>query len=668
MPPEARGTSAVHTVAMLAGVLLGAAAAPAPAQTGLAEAEEGFFAELPLVVTASPLPQRREDAPVAVTVIDRELIEASGATEVAELLRLVPGFIVGYDRGHAPVAAHLVANDAFSRRMQVMVDGRSVYVPTIGGPVWSALSLNIDDIERIEVVRGPNSATYGSNSFLGVVNIITRAAALDGGLYARVNAGERGLREVTVRSGGGTARMDYRLTAWYQEDRGFRNRFDGRRVGHVVGRADIQATGRDRVSVQVGFSQGDVDQDEPQDDAAAGGNTPRHAIVLRSNFQLVEWERALGDEERLLARFYHNGYDNVEEYTLVNLPSPPFPVTTLPYDQSRSGQRYDLELRHSLAPAEGLRLAWGASVRRDQVDSPRFLGRFNPVDIDMQRLFGHAAWEVAADWLLHGGLMVENNDITGTEPAGLLAANWRLRPGHTLRLSASTATRTPVAFEAFTDTGIDIPGVGRQQVFFRKTMPDAERITSFELAWVGATAGNGLRWDVAVARHRLRDLVVLEPGEAGDIDPDKEGYFANSGEVDLDTVQAELDWRHSRGRVHLAYAHAHADAPPTTRPDQDFNTASPRDVASLLVIHRLAPGWTVSAGAYYLGRMKHISDSGLRAATRRYDLRLAYRWKGRDYRGELALTGQNLGPGYTELHPLVEGSHRLYASLKLEFR
>ena len=653
--------------AVLGGMLLGVAAGPAAAQAVPPEAEEGFFAELPLVVTASRLPQSRADAPVSVTVIDRELIEASGVTEVAELLRLVPGFIVGYDRAHAPVVAHLLANDAFSRRMQVMVDGRSVYVPTIGGPVWSALSLNIDDIERIEVVRGPNSATYGSNSFLGVINIITRPAALDAGLSTRVNAGERGLREVTVRSGGGSARMDYRLTAWYQEDSGFRNRFDGRRVGHAVGRIDYQASVRDRISVQVGFSQGDLDQDEPEDDAAAGGNTPPHGVTIRSNFQLVEWERMLDGEQQLRLRFYHNGYDNIEEFTLVNL-SPPLPMDTLPYDQSRSGERYDLEVQHSLAPLGHLRLAWGASLRRDQVASPRFLGRFSPVEIDMSRLFGHGAWEIGDEWLLHAGLMIENNGITGTEPAGLLAANWRLRPGHTLRLSASTATRTPVAFEAYTDTGIDIPGVGRQQVFFRKTMPDAERITSYELAWVGTAAGNTLAWDVSVARHRLRDLVVLEGAEAGDIDPDNEGFFTNGGEADLSTFQAALDWRPRWGRIHATWAHTDIDARPTAKDDQALDQAGPEDMASLLVIRHLAPGWSASAGAYYLGRMKHISGSRIRPATRRYDLRLAYRWKGRDYRGELALTGQNLGPAYTELHPFSEGSHRLYASLKLEFR
>ena len=182
-----------------------------------------------------------------------------------------------------------------------------------------------------------------------------------------------------------------------------------------------------------------------------------------------------------------------------------------------------------------------------------------------------------------------------------------------------------------------------------------------------ARAGDGLIWEMAVARHRLRDLIVLEGGESG-IDPDLESFFVNNGEADLNTFQFAVDWRHRLGRLHAAWAHTDIDARPTAKADQALDQAGPENIASLLVIHRLAPGWTASAGAYYLGRMKHVSGTRIRPTTRRYDLRLAYRWQGRDYHGELALTGHNLGPGYVELHPLVEGSHRLYASLKLEFR
>ena len=145
---------------------------------------QGLFAELPIVLTAARLPQSAQDAPVATTIIDRELIEASGATEIPDLLRLVPGFLVDYDSGHIQAVSYHMLDNRFVRQQQVLIDGRSVYSPLVGGIPWTELPITIDDIERIEVIRGANAATYGSNSFLGVINIITKEAVLDNGIMA----------------------------------------------------------------------------------------------------------------------------------------------------------------------------------------------------------------------------------------------------------------------------------------------------------------------------------------------------------------------------------------------------------------------------------------------------------------------------------------------------
>lgn len=149
---------------------------------------------MPTVLSASRLVQPINEVPVAITVIDRELIEASSAVNVAELLRLVPGFQVTYTEGIDAITTYQGFADQLSRRMQVLVDGRPVYNPGISGVIWSALPLTLDEIERIEVVRGANAAAYGSNAFLGTINIITRSpesvdsAMFRGWLVARRHA------------------------------------------------------------------------------------------------------------------------------------------------------------------------------------------------------------------------------------------------------------------------------------------------------------------------------------------------------------------------------------------------------------------------------------------------------------------------------------------------
>lgn len=132
--------AAAVTIAMFAG--------------GAAQAAELFFEDIPIVLTASRIAQSPLDAPVAVSVIDREMIRASGFTEIHDLLRLVPGFLVADWPEGSPVVARHGLGDAYDRRIKVMVDGRTVNRPLSGDTAWLDLPVRVDDIERVEVVRG----------------------------------------------------------------------------------------------------------------------------------------------------------------------------------------------------------------------------------------------------------------------------------------------------------------------------------------------------------------------------------------------------------------------------------------------------------------------------------------------------------------------------------
>jgi len=184
--------------------------------------ESDFLDDLPVVLSASRLSQPVSEAPVAVTVIDQEMIHASGFRDIPDLLRLVPGFSVAYTRDNTWAAGYHGLGDAFSRRFQVLVDGRSIYSPHYGAVNWTDLPLSIDDIERIEVVRGPDAAIYGANAFAAVINIITKTAAQVAGEFVSLQLGEQGMRGATVRHGGGDGALRYRLTASTQQ----RDRFE----------------------------------------------------------------------------------------------------------------------------------------------------------------------------------------------------------------------------------------------------------------------------------------------------------------------------------------------------------------------------------------------------------------------------------------------------------
>ena len=159
------------------------------------ETEEDFTREIDTVISATRIRQPLTESPSSITVIDRNTLEASGAIEVADVLRLVPGIQVAYPQGNQLAVTYHGYGDAFPRDMQVLIDGRSVYQPSFGDVDWLFLGITLEDIERIEVIRGPNTPFYGSNAVAGVINIITRLPLQDRGTLARVTAGDLHTRE-----------------------------------------------------------------------------------------------------------------------------------------------------------------------------------------------------------------------------------------------------------------------------------------------------------------------------------------------------------------------------------------------------------------------------------------------------------------------------------------
>ena len=147
------------------------------------------------VTSASRKAQSIADTAAAVYVVTSEEIRRSGATHVADALRLVPGLHVAqFDSGKWAVSSRGF-NDVFSNKMLVLVDGRSVYTPLFGGVFWDAQDLVLADVDRIEVIRGPGATMWGANAVNGVVNIVTMSASRTQGGYVEAILGtaDRGL-------------------------------------------------------------------------------------------------------------------------------------------------------------------------------------------------------------------------------------------------------------------------------------------------------------------------------------------------------------------------------------------------------------------------------------------------------------------------------------------
>ncbi|MFC1655044.1 TonB-dependent receptor, partial [Myxococcota bacterium] len=198
-----------------------------------------FFAPAETVTSATRHAQPLELSPSAVTVLTREDIEASGARTLPEALRQVPNMDIGmvnplwYEVG--------VRGDTSmsSDTMLLLVDGRDVTIELFGFPSWTTNSFTMDDIERIEVIRGPGSALYGANAYAGVVHVITREPGTGPRAQASVRGGEHGYVETTGRANVNLGPLAISASFGYQDNDFWTDR-DNRAGEMLRGRLDAK--------------------------------------------------------------------------------------------------------------------------------------------------------------------------------------------------------------------------------------------------------------------------------------------------------------------------------------------------------------------------------------------------------------------------------------------
>jgi iron complex outermembrane recepter protein len=623
--------------------------------------ETEFLGDIPVVLSAARLAQPVSEAPMATTIIDRDVIRASGFRQIADLLRLVPGMYVGYFKGDHPVVSYHGLSDAFSRRMQVLVDGRSVYMPALGGVEWPDLQLSVDDIERIEVIRGPDAASYGSNSFLGVVNIITIAPVQAAGNFARLVSGDGGTREAVLRHGGASGDLAYALSGGYRGDRGYYNS-DGQRDEWLNLSGDWHPDAIDAVHVFLGSS-----LSHRNGDMIPCENPCQDNERVRSDFQQLRWTRQLADTDELSVQVFHDSYRQHESaWDSIPYPQPDGSTPWFQFDSAVRSERYDIELQRTHATAPGLRWVWGANLRREEIRAPLFFGTDASLSSHLARVFTHLEWHPDPQWLVQGGAMFEDTSIAGSNVSPNLAVNWHLSPTQTLRAAISRATRTPLMYE---DYGRNLMHYG---VYLSPNVTalgqlSPETILSRELGWLYAQPARGLSLDLKLFSDRLADLIDTR---VYPYPPDPVNYrtttYANRIQADQQGIEGSLELQPDEAsRIVLNLAHVH-----TASATAAYRRAMPKDTVSLLALTHLTAGIEASLGYYQMSglEMLQVFEPADRVPLmRRLDLRLAWHFGSRAQENELALTAQNLLAPYRDYFLYQVFDQRLQLSFATHF-
>ncbi|MFV9616875.1 MAG: TonB-dependent receptor plug domain-containing protein, partial [Gammaproteobacteria bacterium] len=410
-----------------------------------------------VVLSANRLEQPISDAAVSISVIDRKTIEASGARTIPEVLRLIPGMQIGFsgnEFGDEPkyVVTYHGHSDQYSKQMQVLIDGRSIYEPLLGGILWKTIPVNIDDIERIEVSRGPNLATYGSNSFMAAINIITRTAAEDQGSYVRTNVGNHDIADLTYRYGGSSGKLDYRITGSTLNDNGLDSanaidNTDDTNSNNIDYRLDYQINNNNSLSYQGGFG-----ENRQQTDRNHDGVLPTARTVDNTRFfQFIKWESAVNAENTIQLQYYYNLSDKNDSYRSDPISFPPTDTFTLDIIDDVKAERHNLELTQSIYPDKDLKLVWGLSTQLDFVRAPQALGKDEKVEHHQNRVFANIEWHINRSNVINLGGLVEKNDFSDTELSPRLSFTHAFNKQHKVRLGISKAIRSPFIYEEMAD-------------------------------------------------------------------------------------------------------------------------------------------------------------------------------------------------------------------------
>ncbi len=651
--------------------------------------ESDFLEELPVVLSASRLSQPVSEAPAAVTIIDRDMIRTSGFRDIPDLLRLVPGFTVAYTRDNTWAAGYHGMADAYSRRFQVLVDGRSIYSPHYGAVYWTDLPLSIDDIERIEVVRGPNASIHGANAFAAVINIITKTAAQVQGSSVSVQLGEQSMRGLTLRQGGGNADLRYRVTASAQQrdrferdvnDRSAASRDNGQyyeasKTYFVNGRMDWQLTPGSDLMAQFGISQGDWKSGRQVDDwfnnyrsLLEPHEQDSGALYLQLAYHKVESAKR---EWRLQAYHTQNRFDANKRADL-NATNRACCVVNV--DQYLLQTRSNVELQVNEQWRPDLRAVWGGELRQETVKSPQNYNSSETLSGVLARAFGNLEWRPHERVLLQGGAMLEHHYFTGNDLSPRAAVNFTLAPGHVVRLGVSRAYRSPTFFEEKGNQVLRLESGGLADV---ATVPsdglNPERVLSREIGYVGYWRPARLEFDVRLFHDTIDNFIgeqkanyVADPGS---IISANEFKYENLGSITSKGGEFQLHWRPARDldiRAHFARSFLAAN----TRRENfnlDIPLSAPRNSWGVLASYRLGDGWEASVFGQHGDTQKWLSEGDTTPAFNRIDARLSRRWNMPGYEVEASVVGQNLGSDYREFRDTNIFSRRVYGSLSIRW-
>ena len=438
------------------------------------------------ITSASKKPEKLSEAAAAVFVISNDDIRRSGATSIPEILRMAPGVQAARVSATQWAVNTRDVNQLFANKLLVLIDGRSIYNHVFSGVFWDIYDTVIEDIERIEVIRGPGAALWGANAVNGVINIITKnAAKTQGGYFSAIGGTEEGIG--SLRYGGLFANAGYyRIYAkYFNRGRLFENTRNIKndsskgdwRSGRTGFRMDWEPDKRENILSLQGELHTDQFRTDVEKVSLKSPYFQTNQEISRSSggHLLGSWQHLISDTSDTVFQFY---------FDFINKDFEAGNVKT---------NTFDLDFQHRFSLFECHELLWGLNWR---LVADSFKDSFDiSIDPDTKNQYLYSFFIQDKIELIHNylsltiGSKFEHNDYTKTEIQPDAQLFWTPVKSHTFWASVSRAVRIPSRFEhdaVYNEQVIEPDSQSKIPVIIKRlgnNELDAESLTAYELGY-----------------------------------------------------------------------------------------------------------------------------------------------------------------------------------------
>jgi iron complex outermembrane recepter protein len=592
------------------------------------------------VSSAAKRPQRLADASTAIYAIGREEIRRSGATNLPELLRTVPGVQVSrIDASRYAVSIRGFSN-RYSGKLLVLQDGRSLYNPLFSGTYWEAQDVLLEDVERVEVIRGSGGTLWGANAVNGVINIITRHSRDTEGTYVEAKAGELE-SGVAIRHGSALGESGH-FRAYAKFDKNGALDADNGKTAHdetdqkrAGFRADLSVNAQDQITVQGDVYDRKADQSvlKMSERTLSTSFVPDTAKLKGANV-LARWEHQTSADSNwhLQAYLDHAQLDDTI--------------------QSQDVDTLDIEWQQRLKINEVHDLTWGLGVRRvEESLKGGFTVSSIPENNNNTLYSGFVQDEIQLkpDLLVTLGTKLEHNDNTGFEAQPSARVLWKATPTDNFWAAVSRAVQTPTVATTAVNAHVGTVSspYGPLVVNVRgNPNVESESMLSREIGYRGQF-GTDVNLDATAFYNTYDHVVSREYGS-----PAIGRYltlpvdFANNISGDAYGVELAGNWQVTpTWRLHGSYSWLKMtlNARAGSSGIATFGSAgsSPQHMAQLHSVHNLANNLELDANLYFTDKISFAQDtqSITIPSNTQLDLRIGWR-PTRDL--EISLTGRSL--------------------------